>query len=105
MKFLGDLKQIEGSIYQVGLIHNMPFDEVNGLGKTAEELSAIGVLVETVPESNPQEGYQTAGIFVDKSDNRVWWEYEPIPVDEVEQQITDIQLALVEIYEGMMTNG
>lgn len=105
MKYLGDLKLIKGSIYQVGLIHSMPFDPVDGLGKTEEELSEIGVLVDDVPEPNPPVGQQTAGIFVDKSNSRVWWEYEQAPVDETQQQITDLQLAIAELAGQVVANN
>lgn len=35
---------------KVVLIHNMPFDSVNGLHKTEEELSKIGFLVDDIPD-------------------------------------------------------
>lgn len=35
--------------FEIQLIHNMPFDEVNGLGKTEEELLQIGALVDSIP--------------------------------------------------------
>ena len=35
--------------FEIQLIHNMPFDEVNGLGKTEEELLQMGALVDSIP--------------------------------------------------------
>lgn len=76
MKFLGDLMLVEGSVFRVGLIHNMPFDPVHGLGKSAAELQEIGALVEDVPAENPPQGQRTAGIYVDKDTGEVFWQYE-----------------------------
>ena len=90
MKFLGDLASITGDVYRVGLIHNMPFDPINGLNQTEEELNTTGVLVEDVPEPEPIEGKRTTGIFVNKATREVWWEYEDIPVTPEEQQKADL---------------
>ncbi|MBC6695211.1 hypothetical protein H9L25_00265 [Terrisporobacter mayombei] len=35
--------------FEIELIHNMPFDEINGLGKTREELLKEGALVSEIP--------------------------------------------------------
>lgn len=35
---------------EIQFIHNMPFDEFNGLGKTREELLKEGALVEEIPQ-------------------------------------------------------
>ncbi len=35
--------------FEIQLIHNMPFDEINGLGKTEEELLQMGALVDSIP--------------------------------------------------------
>jgi hypothetical protein len=40
MKFVGDFIQDEKGL-RVGFIHNMPFDEVHGLGKTEAELRQL----------------------------------------------------------------
>ena len=41
---------------RVMLIHHMPFDSVNGLGKTEEELSQMGVLLDEIPEPEQING-------------------------------------------------
>jgi len=48
MKFLGDLVKVAEGKYRVGLIHNMPFDPVHGLGKSEEELRQIWYLLPRV---------------------------------------------------------
>jgi len=101
MKFLGDLVQIEENKYQVGLIHNMPFDPVHGFGKTQEELEQIGVLVDDVPEPQIPEGKQIAGLFVNPTTKEVWYEYVDKPLDPeerlqiLEQQNAELLLELL----------
>jgi len=85
MKFLGDLKKVEENKYRVGLIHNMPFDPVQGFGKSAEELEQMGVLVDDVPEPQIPEGKQISGLFVNPATKEVWYEYEDKPLDPEER--------------------
>ena len=96
MKFLGDLVKVAEGKYRVGLIHNMPFDPVQGFGKTQEELEQIGVLVDDVPEPQIPEGKQIAGLFVNPTTKEVWYEYEDRPLDPEERlQILEQQQSVL----------
>ena len=96
MKFLGDLRKVDENKYLVGLIHNMPFDPVQGFGKTQEELEQIGVLVDDVPEPQIPEGKQIAGLFVNPTTKEVWYEYEDRPLDPEERlQILEQQQSVL----------
>lgn len=77
-------------MFRVGLIHNMPFDPVDGLGMTAGELNANGVLVDAVPDVVIPEGMQVSGLFIKADTKLVWWEYEPVPVTIEERNRADI---------------
>ncbi|OPJ58426.1 hypothetical protein [Clostridium oryzae] len=56
MIFIGNFIKNNDTEWEVGYIHNMPFDPVNGLGKTEEELNQSGAIVESVPTAMVQEG-------------------------------------------------
>ena len=108
MIFLGELQQMNGNKHRVGLIHNMPLDAQHGLGKTAQELSEIGVLVESLPPAQPPQGHDSI-LYVDRATGAAWWEYVPLPqtveaqrLDALEQENTSLALALVEVYEMLI---
>lgn len=70
---------------QPSFIHNLPFDEVYGLGKTAEELKQTGILVESLPEAQPQEG-QDAFLKYSETEG-LYYEYvdrPPSPEEELD---------------------
>lgn len=62
---------------RVTLIHNMPFDPVNGMGKTEAELMQMGVLLDEVPDPAPQEGYIPLPYY--NAERGFWYEYEKAP--------------------------
>lgn len=106
--FLGNLALVEGTKYQVGFIHNMPFDEEHGIKDesgnlmTADQLSQMGVLIDSMPLENPPQGQQLSGIFVDRSNNQVSYTYGSIPLtpqqimDNLQSQNAQMLLALVQ---------
>jgi hypothetical protein len=79
---------------RVGLVHNMPFDEINGLGKTAAELQQIGALVDDIPEPEQIEG-KDAVMYYSPQTNSVYYEYvDHVPTPEKQlQQLKDQILA------------
>ena len=85
MLFLGNLVD-EGNYNAVGFIHYLPFDRQHGIKHedtgvlyTVEELSTIGVLVDSLPEEVVPEGKYTKGLYIDKTTNAVTYLYEDIP--------------------------
>ncbi|MHB9937899.1 hypothetical protein CF098_07700 [Clostridium sporogenes] len=81
MIYLGNLKKIEQNKYMIGHIHYMPFDEINGLRKTKEELEQEGVLIENIPEPKYIESTQ-AIMYWNPVDKQVFYEYEDVPKSE-----------------------
>ncbi|MGR6897004.1 hypothetical protein [Rummeliibacillus sp. BSL5] len=62
------------------MTYNSPFDPVLGLGKTREELEAIGYFVDEIPPIEHREGK----IAIQKFDGKNFYvEYEDAPVDEM----------------------
>lgn len=105
MKFIGDLEKVTDIKYKIGFIHNMPFDDEHGLGKTQAELESIGILVEEVPEPQIAENQRVAGHFINPTTKEIWYEYEDIPptTEEIlQQQINDLNMAMAAILGGAM---
>lgn len=103
MKLLGDLRQVTETKAKVGLVHNMPFDEVNGLHKTQEELEQIGILVDEIPEPQIPTGQQVSGMFVNPETKEVWYEYEDVPLtpeQQMQSQIDDLNMAMAALMGG-----
>ena len=106
MMYLGDLRYVDEDKHSVGMIHYMPFDEENGLGKTEEELLQEGLLIEELPklENIPNKA---PILFCNPQTKEVWYEYVVIPesdddkknreLNEIKQQLQDLQIALAEI--------
>lgn len=78
MIFLGNLNKIESDKYAIGYTHYMPFDSVNGLGKTKEELEQEGILIENIPEPEQIEGKYTI-MYWNPIEQKVFYEYKDIP--------------------------
>lgn len=64
-------------------IHYQPFDEVNGLRKTQKELEQTGILVESLPEAQPQEG-QDAVLKYSETEG-LYYEYVDRPPSSEEE--------------------
>lgn len=77
MIFLGNLIKITDTKYSIGLIHYVPFDPQNGLGKTEEKLEQEGILIENIPKSQQIESKQ-AVMYWNAVDKAVFYEYEDI---------------------------
>lgn len=91
MIFLGNFQNIEGKGLKATFIHSMPFDDVQGLGKTEEELNILGVLIDELPIPN---GDVTA-IYVNKETKEVTYEYQTLKTKE--QMITGLQEQLADL--------
>lgn len=107
-------------------IHSAPFDPVNGMGKSRDELLKEGYLIEDFPAPKMVEG-KRAIPYYDIYTNTVSYDYVLIPDSpenkinyienalnefflsyqkenqDLNQQMTEAQTALVDIYELMMT--
>lgn len=58
---------------RVVLTHYMPFDSVNGMGKTEVELSQMGYLVDNIPEPEQIEGKIPEAHY--SPEKGFWYEY------------------------------
>lgn len=93
MIYLGNLENIEGDKYSVGMVHYMPFDPINGLGKNAEELTKSGLLVDGIPQPENIEG-KSPIMFVNLSTKQIGYDYVDIPKTKeelLEEQLTIFQ--------------
>lgn len=88
----------------VGMLFRYPFDPINGMGKTEEELLQTGKLVENVPEISYVEG-KSQFYKYDPDTNSVYIEYvdaytQPLTVDQevslLKEQNAQMLFALVE---------
>lgn len=108
MKFVGDFIQNEKGL-RVGFIHNMPFDEFNGLGKSENELKKIGALVEEIPEPEEIEG-KVPVMYYNPQANSIYYEYIDRPLTpeeelrqrELQQRIELMQQVLDDLLLGGM---
>ena len=73
--------EVDNQTGQVLLIHSMPFDKENGLGKTEEELKQSGFLVTGIPEPNTIENKNPILYY----DGTFRYEYESRPLSESER--------------------
>jgi hypothetical protein len=107
--------QDDGGKELITYTHFFPFGNENGewsLGKTEEELLETGYLIEgPIPAAAPPEGKDAQGPYYDPDTGDIWYEYvDHVPTPEEqehsdrEQEITELQLALAELYE-MVTGG
>lgn len=104
MIFLGSLVKITTTKYSIGLVHHVPFDEVNGLHKTKEQLEKEGILVDSIPEPQQIEG-KSPIMYINPSTKEVFYEYIDIPKTKEELQeerITMLEQAINDLILGGM---
>lgn len=61
---------------RVMLTHSMPFDPIEGLGKTEAELSKMGVLLDEIPDPEEREGYTALPYYT--PEKGYYYEYKPV---------------------------
>lgn len=97
-------------------VHFMPFDEVNGLGKTEAELNNIGKIIEVSEESIENDTFYEEYfgapqivdntymvVYLEPTTKKLSYEYKPIPErlktteELLQEQIQDLTIALAEL--------
>lgn len=80
--------------YPINFVHYMPFDEINGLHKTREELEQEGYLIDSIPELETPEG-KVPVLFFNPTTKTVFYEYvdRPKAPEEVEKETFSNTLA------------
>lgn len=110
MVFLGNLQRVTDTKYRVAFTHSMPFDVVEGMGKTQEELAQIGILVDEIFSPEQIIGKSSA-MFVNPVTKEITYEYEDIPltteqqIAQLQQQVNDLTLAVVNIVGGVVSES
>jgi hypothetical protein len=84
------MKFIKTEENKVILVHYMPFDDINGLGKTEEELLQTGYLVEEIPELEQIDGKSAITYYT--PEQGFWFEYADIPKTPEQIQAEKIDL-------------
>jgi hypothetical protein len=78
----------------------MPFDEVNGLGKTQVQLEQEGILVDSVPEPDQvQMQSKNSVMYINPSTKEIWYEYIDIPKTNEQiliEKVDSLQSSLIE---------
>ncbi|MBK5244279.1 MAG: hypothetical protein JJE18_04510 [Eubacteriaceae bacterium] len=105
------IKTLENN--SIDFIHYMPFDPVNGMGKTEEELLQVGFLVEEIPEPEQTEGMSSMMFYT--AMNGFWFDYEEIPktpeqiqiekVTELQTDLLNTKLAMAELVEQQQADN
>ncbi|GCD10604.1 hypothetical protein [Clostridium tagluense] len=104
MIFLGNLTKITDIKYKIGFIHYMPFDVVNGMNKTQEELEKDGILVDDIPEAK-QVDNKNPIMYVNPKNKEIFYEYIYISKTQeqgIENNIQDRMKALEQSNAEMM---
>lgn len=90
-------------------IHNMPFHETYGLGKTRLELESEGVFVDRIPEPLNIDGKIPNLVF---KEGKLQYEYYDIPptteerIDQLEQKFAlELAESNTQMFELIMTMG
>lgn len=96
MIYVGKMQKMSEGIYRVGLVHYMPFDEINGLGKTKEQLQKEGIFVESLPEKEEREGYEAVLMYNGTS---LYYEYA-LNQESQGQRIADLESAIADLVYG-----
>jgi hypothetical protein len=90
--FISNFIKVSDTKYVARSTHNMPFDEVHGLGKTREELLNEGALVEEpIEEYRPNTKLVTC---YNPTTNECWYEYEELL--NLNSAITEDRIAQLE---------
>lgn len=90
-----------GSSSNVSYVHYLPFDEIDGLNKTEEELLNEGYLVDDIPDPDVVIGATPYMHYT--PEKGVWYEYVPTPTEPtINTGETDLLLQLASAYtEGV----
>ncbi|UAT29493.1 hypothetical protein K7T73_12875 [Bacillus badius] len=100
MIYLYMAEKVTDTDYIINGIHNFPFDEVHGLGKSEDELKAKGYLVEELPMPNQTYGKKPV-LHINPNTKELWYTYEDTPqekkIAEIEQKSVELEAALMEL--------
>ncbi len=90
--------EVEKNKVLISFTHYVPFDKVNGLNKTKEELEKEGYLVESIPE--PKELNKIPTLYLNPETMELFYEYQDMPKSKeelLEEKVILLQNAIDEI--------
>lgn len=105
MKFLQYEKETDTKAL-VTTIHYKPFDKVDGLRKTKEELEEVGVLVDYIPPAIDEIG-KRASLYINLETKELWYEYVEIPSGDTDdlkalkEKMEQQKNAMTEAYDAI----
>ncbi|MBC3798012.1 hypothetical protein [Acetobacterium tundrae] len=94
MIFIGNFDKINAEKYKVGTIHYMPFDKIDGMGETEEQMLTHGALLESLAE--PEDNGKTSELFFNPLTKTTYYEYVDTPKTEAQIQAEKIANLMAE---------
>ena len=97
--------KVDSNTHVVTFVHKRPFDPVNGMGISREELSKTGFFVNEFPEPAARVG-KRAVAYYDHEQKKIYYEYIPTPfttkarIDMIEQATNDMLMLLADVLSG-----
>ena len=76
--------RVDKQTNRITFVHKMPFDPVNGLGQTKDELLKTGLFISHYPEPAMKLGKRAVPYF-DYEKKEVTYEYENIPLTDAQR--------------------
>ena len=76
--------RVDKQTNRIIFVHKMPFDPVNGLGQTRDELSKTGLFIPCYPEPTMKLGKRAVPYF-DYEKKEVSYQYENIPLTDTQR--------------------
>lgn len=76
--------RVDKSTNKITFVHKMPFDPINGLGQTREELLKTGFFISNYPEPAMKIG-KRAIPYYDYEKKEVSYQYETLPLSDSER--------------------
>lgn len=95
--------RVDKSTNRITFVHKMPFDPVNGLGQTRDELLKTGLFISHYPEPAMKLGKRAVPYF-DYEKKEVSYQYENIPLTAT-QRLDMMESAMNDLIVQNITNS
>ena len=95
--------RVDKKTNRITFVHRMPFDPINGLGQTRDELLKTGLFIQFYKEPTMKLG-KRAIPYYDYEKKEVFYEYESIPLTDAER-LELLENAVNDIVLNNISNG
>lgn len=95
--------RVDKETNRITFVHKMPFDPVNGLGQTRDELLKTGLFISHYPEPAMKLGKRAIPYF-DYEKKEVSYQYEAIPLTD-SQRLDMMESAMNDLIIQNITNS